>query len=97
MAAEERPGKRPRQELASPHTVEQGGSATHDSPDPVLTLDVGGTLMKTRQGTLTGSSVYFNNLFNGPFKTENQHLFVDCDPAIFIHVLHYFRYHRYIF
>lgn len=78
----------PQQEKDRPEFV--GG----DDIDPVITLNVGGTAMQTRRSTLTWSSVYFRNIFAGPFKAERGQLFVDCDPTIFIHVLHYFRHSK---
>mmetsp|Transcript_125414 Transcript_125414/g.250307 ORF Transcript_125414/g.250307 Transcript_125414/m.250307 type:complete len:214 (-) Transcript_125414:149-790(-) len=62
--------------------------------DPVITLNVGGTRKQTRRSTLTWSSRYFKNIFDGPFKPEDGELFLDCDIVTFEYVLYFFRHHR---
>eukprot|EP00929_Paragymnodinium_shiwhaense_P013982 TRINITY_DN121838_c0_g1_i1.p1 TRINITY_DN121838_c0_g1~~TRINITY_DN121838_c0_g1_i1.p1 ORF type:complete len:240 (+),score=25.15 TRINITY_DN121838_c0_g1_i1:61-780(+) len=79
--------KRPRTEGAEEQLQQE-------ESDPVITLDVGGTVMKTRRSTLTWGSVYFRNLYSCGFKAADSHLFLDCDPSIFVHVLHYFRHRK---
>lgn len=64
------------------------------SDDPVVTLNVGGTVLQTRRSTLTWSSRYFENIFAGPFKHEHGQLFLDCEPEIFAHVLYFFRHRK---
>ena len=63
-------------------------------PDPIITLDVGGKVMRTRRSTLTRSSRYFANLFAGPFRPEDGPVFLDCDPDVFEDALYFFRHQR---
>eukprot|EP00929_Paragymnodinium_shiwhaense_P112862 TRINITY_DN81128_c0_g1_i1.p1 TRINITY_DN81128_c0_g1~~TRINITY_DN81128_c0_g1_i1.p1 ORF type:complete len:217 (+),score=14.88 TRINITY_DN81128_c0_g1_i1:60-710(+) len=72
----------------------QKRARTDGDSDPVVTLDIGGARRRTRQSTLTWSSRYFRNIFEGPFRPEEGELFLDCDIAIFDHLLYYFRHHR---
>eukprot|EP00808_Paulinella_micropora_P001259 g18062.t1 len=60
----------------------------------VLTLDVGGTIFRTRVGTLTARSKFFKQLLLSEGAIEvnlNQPLFLDLDPEAFNLILQFFR------
>lgn len=61
--------------------------------DPVVTLNVGGSRMQARLGSLTRRCRYFHNIYCGPFahRDRNEELFIDTDPKLFGHVLHFLR------
>eukprot|EP00808_Paulinella_micropora_P026371 g59030.t1 len=59
----------------------------------VLTLDVGGTIFRTRVETLTTHSGFFKDLLLSEGAIEvnlNQPLFLDLDPEAFKIILHFF-------
>lgn len=61
--------------------------------DPAVILNVGGSRLQARLSSLTRRSRFFHNIYNGPFahKDSNEELFIDTDPELFRHVLHFLR------
>jgi hypothetical protein len=58
----------------------------------IVTLDVGGQLLRTRESTLTTRSQLFRTvLTNGLLDSPDTPLFVDRSPELFRHVLQYLR------
>eukprot|EP00931_Biecheleriopsis_adriatica_P078691 TRINITY_DN52108_c0_g1_i1.p1 TRINITY_DN52108_c0_g1~~TRINITY_DN52108_c0_g1_i1.p1 ORF type:complete len:289 (-),score=55.11 TRINITY_DN52108_c0_g1_i1:30-836(-) len=70
-----------------------GEPAVHQDGDPVVTLNVGGTIFQARCSSLTTRSRYFHNIYSGPFARRDsaEELFIDADPQLFRHVLHFLR------
>jgi len=79
--------------------LERAGTDVHarSAEDPIITVNAGGRTMQTRRSTLTWSSRFFANIFNGSFQTTSadEELFLDCCPDIFAnHVLYFFRHRK---
>eukprot|EP00808_Paulinella_micropora_P017365 g49280.t1 len=69
-------------------------SARRLQKSDVLTLDVGGTMFRTRVETLTAHSTFFRDLLLSAGAIEvnlNQPLFLDLDPEAFNLILQFFR------
>jgi hypothetical protein len=67
-----------------------------DVNNPTISLDVGGTIIKTNLELLSNGSQYFKDMFSDPLisLTKNS-VFIDYDPIIFRHVLNFMRDPRY--
>ncbi|KAJ3159728.1 hypothetical protein HDU86_001378 [Geranomyces michiganensis] len=65
--------------------------------DDIVKLDVGGREFLVGTSTLTIKSPYFAALLSGDFGNQlvNDHIFIDADPDIFVHILRYLRVHEY--
>ncbi|KAF2137408.1 uncharacterized protein K452DRAFT_291649 [Aplosporella prunicola CBS 121167] len=63
--------------------------------DAQVTLMVGGRKFVTARTTLTAESDYFRRLLSGRWENEQPDgsWFIDADPDLFEHILHYLRYH----
>lgn len=72
---------------------DEQSSQKQPGDDPAVTLNVGGSRLQARLSSLTRRSRYFHNIYNGPFahRDRNDELFIDTDPKLFRHVLHFLR------